>query len=74
MAAIRFTLLADGSTDNALLPALEWVLVQAGVTRAIAPQWADFEYVRKPPRDLEARILQAVDLYNWSFANSRSAR
>jgi hypothetical protein len=63
MAALRFTLLADGPTDDSLLPALEWVLMQAGVARAIAPQWADFEYVRKPPRGLESRILQAVDLY-----------
>lgn len=63
MTELRFTLLADGPTDDALLPALEWILVRAGVARAIAPQWADFGHLRRKPRGLEERILRAVELY-----------
>lgn len=63
MDALRYTLLADGSSDQALMPILTWLLRQHGITRAIQPEWADLRHLPRPPRTLAERIIQSIVLY-----------
>lgn len=62
MTSLRFTLLADGSSDRALLPLLGWLLQQHSA-RAFQRQWADLGALREPPRNLAGRIQAALELY-----------
>lgn len=60
---LRYTLVAEGSSDRALLPILTWLLRENGVVRAINPAWADLRYLSSPPKTLEKRIATAIELY-----------
>jgi len=60
---LRYTLLSDGSSDQALLPLINWSLRASGITSAIRPEWADLGMLRNPPGDLPERIRAALDLY-----------
>ena len=63
MREIRYTLLSDGSSDNALLPAPTWLLREYLGARAIQAEWADLRRLPEPPKKLTDRIQMAVDLY-----------
>ena len=63
MKELTYTLLADGSSDQALMPILTWLLRAQGLKRAIQPEWADLRYLPRPPRRLPARIDRALELY-----------
>ena len=59
---IQYTLLSDGSSDQALLPILSFVLRERGA-ETVEPQWADVGRLREPPQALPDRIRAAIDLY-----------
>jgi hypothetical protein len=63
MLELRYTLLADGSSDQALEPILTWALQQQGVSRPIQPAWADLGRLRQRPRTFAERITASLDLY-----------
>jgi len=63
MQELTYTLLSDGSSDQALLPILTWLLRTKDPQRAIQPQWAELRNLPRPPRTLPARISYALDLY-----------
>jgi hypothetical protein len=63
MESLRFTLLTNGSSDQALIPILRWLLVRNGVTGTIDPSWADLRRLPHPPQGLANRIRIAVDIY-----------
>ncbi|HEY3227630.1 MAG TPA: hypothetical protein VGJ87_00335 [Roseiflexaceae bacterium] len=63
MAELRYTLLADGSSDRALLPILTWALQQQGVTYAIQSTWADLGRLPRRPRTFVERIDTTLRLY-----------
>ena len=63
MAELKFTLLTDGSSDRVLLPILEWLLIQNGVSIPLQPFWADLRNLRKNVNSLSDRIKVAIDLY-----------
>jgi len=63
MNALRYTLLSDGSSDQALLPILSWLLHAQGVHRAIQAEWADLRHLPKPPHALSDRIGRSLELY-----------
>ena len=63
MRELRYTLVPDGSSDEALLPILTWLLKESGVSIALAPRIADFRHLREAPRTLTDRIVKAVDLF-----------
>jgi len=63
MSNLRYTLLADGSSDRALIPILTWLLREQEVVLAIQSEWADMARLRRPPRGLEERIEAALMLY-----------
>lgn len=60
---LRYTLLSDGSSDAALLPILDWLLIENGVTVPIQRQWADLRPLRSPPKALTDRIRLSLELF-----------
>ena len=60
---LKFTLLADGSTDVALVPVLSWLLQTRMPDATIASQFAETTRARKPPRGLAAKIRWTFDNY-----------
>ncbi len=64
MSDLRYTLLADGPSDRALLPILSWLLGKVvSVEFAIQPGWADLRRLPARPQTLTDRIISAVDLF-----------
>src|SRR5215470_17914474 len=63
MDALRYTLLTDGSSDQALMPILTWLLRAQGIHGAIQSAWADLRRLPRPPRTLSERIRLSLDLY-----------
>lgn len=63
MNELRYTLVSDGSSDEALLPLLTWLLRQNGISSAIQATWADLRRLRQPPQKLADKITRSVDLY-----------
>ena len=64
MNELRCTLLSDGSSDASLLPILNWLLVENGVTLPIQSEWADLgrlEWSSKP--SLSDKIRLGLKLY-----------
>jgi hypothetical protein len=59
----RFTLMAEGSTDAALLPILEWMWHQHFPGVPVTAQFADFEYSGLASHRVVDRIAPAVELY-----------
>ena len=61
---IQFTLLSEGSSDQALLPILSFVLRERGA-ETVESQWADIGRLREPPQALPDQIRTAIDLYPY---------
>lgn len=59
---IQYTLLSDGSSDQALLPILSFLLRERGA-ETVEPQWADLGRLPEPPQALPDRIRTAIDFY-----------
>jgi hypothetical protein len=59
---IQYTLLSEGSSDQALLPILSFVLRERGA-ETVESQWADIGRLREPPQTLPEQIRTAIDLY-----------
>ncbi len=60
---LRFTLLADGPSDESLLPILRWLLLEAGVRRALEPRFADLDRLPAQRYGLDRRISAALSLF-----------
>ena len=63
MRGLRFTLVADGSSDSALLPILVWLLRSHFGRIPIQPEFPDLRRLPNPPRELFERIARSVELY-----------
>ena len=63
MERLRFTLLADGASDRALLPVLTWLLRQYWSGIPIQSEFSDLRHLRNPPRSLSQRIDRSIELY-----------
>jgi hypothetical protein len=63
MSSLRFTLLSDGSSDQMLIPVLEWLLHQQGLQQYWRFTWADLGCFPSPPKTLDKRIETALDHY-----------
>jgi len=63
MNELRYTLISDGSSDQALLPILTWLLRQQNVNCPIQPDWADLRRLPKPAKKLVERLERAIELY-----------
>ncbi len=62
MNEIRYTLIADGTSDKRMIPILTWLL-QENCSKAIAATFADLAIVGSTPRSLEAKVRAAMELY-----------
>jgi hypothetical protein len=60
---IRFTLVSDGSSDQALLPILSWLLRDHVGRRPVVGQWADLGSLPRPPKPLRERIRDALEYW-----------
>ena len=58
----KFTLIADGRTDDALIPIIKWLLIQLGVNAPEA-QLPILGNLRNPPKKLQDKIAIALDLF-----------
>ncbi len=63
MPEIRYTLLADGTSDRALLPHLTWLLRQRLPDYAIQAEFADMGRLPRPPKGPAERIKAALTLF-----------
>jgi hypothetical protein len=63
MKELRYTLSSEGSSDQALLPILSWLLRQHTVEYAIQAQWADLRRLPRPPHGLPEKIELSLKLY-----------
>jgi len=59
---VRFTLVCDGPSDQALIPILIWSLRRRGASE-IEPQWADLRRIPDPPRQLVPKIRLTLRLF-----------
>lgn len=65
MMVLRYTLIADGSSDRCLLRIIDWVLdnaVRSDPLRVVS-QSADLRQLKRPPQGLDNRIREALRLY-----------
>lgn len=61
---LSYTLLADGPTDAALLPILDWLLKTNGINGSIEGKWADLgRYPLQARQSLACKITMTVELY-----------
>jgi len=60
---IRFTLLTDGSSDDALMPILRWSIIENGVRGGVQGEWADLRWPKRRPSGLVDRITAALHYY-----------
>jgi hypothetical protein len=65
MHELRMTLVPDGTTDDALMPILIWLLQQQGIKIPISPNFADLRRPRKSIKDskLAAKVQYAITAY-----------
>ena len=63
MQELRYTLMADGSSDRALLPILTWLLRRSCGAIPIQAEFADLRRLSPSPRKLSERIDRSVELY-----------
>jgi len=63
MSLIRYTLVSEGSSDQALVPILTWTLRQHLGLCPIKPLWADLRRLPQPPSTLSDRVRKALELY-----------
>lgn len=61
--SLRYTLVADGPTDRALLPLLRWILLQSGTSLPLQENWADPRLIRAESGGLATRLRKTLDLY-----------
>jgi len=63
MKELRYTLVSEGSSDQALLPLLTWLLRENQVALPIQPTWADLRRLPSPPKRLPEKITISLELY-----------
>lgn len=63
MGRLRYTLVADGSSDSCLIPILTWLLRESCGQRPIQGEFADLRRLPSPPRTLAERIERSVELF-----------
>jgi len=60
---VTYTLVSDGSSDQVLIPIIDWSIRGSGATCAISSQWADLRLLRNPPSGLTDRVQKTLELY-----------
>lgn len=60
---MRITLVSEGSSDQALLPIIDWALREAGLESDLELRWADLRGLPSRPASLAERIRVAYDFF-----------
>lgn len=60
---LTYTLLGDGRSDKTLMKIINWSLNKLIPTIPLSESFADFKFLRRPPKTLEDKILKALELY-----------
>jgi hypothetical protein len=60
---LRFTLVGDGSSDRALLPALSWLIRDIVGNIPLEAQWADLGSSSPSEKSLSQRVIKAIEYY-----------
>ncbi|MEY4570277.1 MAG: hypothetical protein RLZZ398_1716 [Verrucomicrobiota bacterium] len=63
MKILRFTLVAEGTSDRVLIPILRWMLLRHHRNFEWMGQFADLQELPKPPRTLPQKIATASELF-----------
>ncbi len=63
MSLLRYTLVADGSSDQALIPILTWLLRRSLGPKPIQGEFSDLRRLPNPPKRLAERIDRSVELF-----------
>ena len=63
MKELRYTLIADGSSDRVFIPILNWLLIKLGIDGAIQHEWANLGRLPNPPKSLDEKIAIGLELY-----------
>ena len=61
--SLRYTLVADGTSDRALMPLLRWTLRRLGTPLLLSGEWADPRRLSNRPHGLLERLQHALALY-----------
>ena len=60
---LRYTLLADGSSDRVLIRLIDWVIQQTGLSVTFQSQWADPAVIAESGGSLPERMRSALRKY-----------
>ena len=63
MGRLRYTLVADGSSDRSLVPILTWLLRGSCGLQPIQGEFSDLRRLPIPPKSLAERIDRSVELF-----------
>lgn len=65
MNVLRYTLIADGTSDRCLMKVIDWVIAQKAevAEEGFVPQFADLSLFRETPTSLSDRIVLAVQQF-----------
>jgi hypothetical protein len=63
MTYLRYSLLAEGPSDAALLPILNWLFGECAPDLTVDGEWADLRHLAAPARSLPDRMIQAAKTY-----------
>jgi hypothetical protein len=63
MNELKFTLVSEGPSDQALIPILSWLLRNHLPNCAMQAEWADFRRLSPVPKTLQDKIRLAVKLF-----------
>lgn len=63
MKHIKYTLIADGSSDSTLIKVIDWTLNSLYPDFSYESQFADFRRLPSPPKTLEDKIIRASILF-----------
>lgn len=67
MREIKFTLIADGSSDKTLIRIIKWLLDDLFPTVPNRGLFADFRHLPSPPKTLKEKIVAAKNYYPYDF-------
>jgi len=63
MTEISYTLMSEGTSDQALIPILNWLLREHLSECAIQAEWADLGRLPNPPKSMAQRMKASLQLY-----------
>ncbi len=67
MQKIKFTLIADGSSDKTLLRIIKWLLDDLYPEISNDGEFADFRYLPDPPKTLKSKLVQAKYYFPYNI-------